>query len=84
MRFLLGSLSISGGLLLRVESEEDGGDCWSGWTVLSGWLDEEESVGRVVEDEFDEFGFVDDDGGWVSFAGDGSDVVEVSEVVVER
>jgi len=48
-----------------------------------GWVNEEESVGRVVEDEFDEFGFVDDDGGWVAFASDDVDVVEVSEVVVE-
>ena len=47
-------------------------------------VDSRELVGRVVEDEFDEFALFDPDGGWVSFAGDSSDVVEVSEVVVER
>ena len=48
-----------------------------------GLVNEEESVGRVVEDEFDEVCLFDDDGGWVAFVSDDVDVFEVSEVVVE-
>lgn len=43
-----------------------------------------ELVGRVVEDEFDELCLLDSDDCGFAVTGDDSDVVEVSEVVVER